>query len=178
MAKNRAGVLWSLEERFHPGVSPPESLQGSSFQRSYPRYCPRHIVPVGFHRFEPVRGTGSLPPWAISYPTRNFAQCCYSPRSKRERRGAGHFCLPLHVAMQLGLSLHPLVVDARRIVSEDSRKRVFLIFPADCLHRSDCHCSPRRTSTVGYSGVPAYGRVQFVSYPTNGQLEYTTLGPS
>src|SRR6266513_1686261 len=37
---------------------------------------------------------------------------------KRSFRRAGHFCPPLHVAMQLGLSLPWLSARARRIVSE------------------------------------------------------------
>ncbi len=60
-----------------------------------------------------------------TYPTRNFAQSCYS---RRKRRGAGHFCLPLHVAMQLGLSLQPHNTVARRIVSEDPTRRAELDF--------------------------------------------------
>src|SRR6266576_3331933 len=31
---------------------------------------------------------------------------CYHRRSRMERRGPGHFCLALHVAMQVGPYLH------------------------------------------------------------------------
>jgi len=46
-------------------------------------------------------------------------------------QGAGRFRRPLHVAMQLGLALHPLQAGAWRIVSEDSgtqnERRPFLL---------------------------------------------------
>lgn len=53
---------------------------------------------------------------------------------------AGRRLVPpsLHVAMQMGLSLHPQTVNVRRIVSEDS-DRDRSVFPADCPHRVDCH---------------------------------------
>jgi hypothetical protein len=87
------------------------------------------------------------------------------------------FRWPLHVAVQLGLYLHPSADGARRIVSEDSgvgnlhragRGPAFAVadpvFPADYLHLADCDCRPNRmrfgpTSTAGYSGVPAFSRV-------------------
>src|SRR3989442_15863312 len=37
------------------------------------------------------------------------------------RKGAGHFCLPLPVAWELGLYLHPTSVGVRRTVSEGPR---------------------------------------------------------
>ena len=57
--------------------------------------------------------------------------------------GAGHFCRPLHVAMQFGLyhrfecGIHPIVW---RKVSEDFASDVDAIFPADYLHSELCHC--------------------------------------
>jgi hypothetical protein len=45
----------------------------------------------------------------------------------------------LHVAMQIGLYHHRLR-DARRVVSEGIRCR---IFPADCPQRTDCHSITR-----------------------------------
>src|SRR5437016_10113586 len=44
-------------------------------------------------------------------------QFCYS---RANARGPGHFCLTLHVAMQLGLSLRGSFSPVRRTVSEDS----------------------------------------------------------
>src|SRR6267154_3147176 len=47
-------------------------------------------------------------------------QSCYHSLP-REAGGPGHFCLTLHVAMQLGLYLHEgITLHVRRIVSEDS----------------------------------------------------------
>src|SRR5690349_14253731 len=62
---------------------------------------------------------------------------CYS---RPGGRGAGHFCRPLHVAMQLGLYLHPPGAGAWRTVSEDSggpRPRPFLLII--CTHRVVTH---------------------------------------
>jgi hypothetical protein len=66
-------------------------------------------------------------------------------------RGTGRFRQPLHVAMQLGLYLHPSADGARRIVSEDSGignvrpagqalpyAVADPVFPADYLHLADC----------------------------------------
>src|SRR5437879_48484 len=44
---------------------------------------------------------------------------CYS-RSKDHDRGPSHFCLALHVAMQVGPYLHLAYRDVWRMVSEDS----------------------------------------------------------
>ena len=54
---------------------------------------------------------------------------------------ASHFWLTLHVAMQLGLYLHLLVIGTWHVVSEGSHFRQLAerAFPADCLHRMDCH---------------------------------------
>jgi hypothetical protein len=87
-------------------------------------------------------------------------QFCYSrPCRSPAGRGPGHFCLTLHVAMQFGLYLpaaYPLV---RRTVSEDSSQGLaWLAFPADCPHRSHCHC-PRGASSAGYSEFPAYSQI-------------------
>src|SRR5713101_7126945 len=57
----------------------------------------------------------------------------------RAKRG-GHFCHPLHVAMQSGLYLLPSCLGVWRTVSEDSRDAFALrAFPADRLHPSHCH---------------------------------------
>ena len=60
-----------------------------------------------------------------TYPTRNFARLCYSPPSSAKR--SGHFCHPLHVAMQSGLyhfqpRLRLIEVGIWRTVSEDFRE--------------------------------------------------------
>ena len=87
-----------------------------------------------------------------TYPTRNFAQVCYtfsnhqvvlgrarltvvpldvpsrsalaaevrSFDSSMTEEWSGHFCHPLHVAMQFGLYLRPTCVGVQRTVSEDS----------------------------------------------------------
>ena len=52
-------------------------------------------------------------PWSV-------VRCPLRDRGTRSRTRAGHFCQPLHVAVQLGLYLHPFENGARRIVSEDS----------------------------------------------------------
>ena len=53
------------------------------------------------------------------------------------------------------------------MVSEDSaRSACRAAFPADCPHRSDCHCRQRvlSTSTAGFSGVPAYSQIYLRNY--------------
>src|SRR5919198_105876 len=57
----------------------------------------------------------------LNSPTRTAdrdRQFCYFRAS--EARRSGHFCLTLHVAMQLGLYLHERLRSVRRTVSEDS----------------------------------------------------------
>lgn len=56
-----------------------------------------------------------------------------------------------------GTISYPLVKGFWRVVSEGFR--VKRIFPADCLHRTDCHF--QKGSTVGYSGIPAYSQIFF-----------------
>jgi hypothetical protein len=80
---------------------------------------------------------------AVSYQLLAFSQAIVARTSR--------FRWPLHVAVQLGLYLHPSADGARRIVSEDSgighcTLQIALhvaiadpVFPADCLHLSDCH---------------------------------------
>jgi hypothetical protein len=50
----------------------------------------------------------------------------------------GHFCRPLHVAMQPGPYLPSQEQTARRMVSEGSIRSDD--FPADCPHRTHFHC--------------------------------------
>jgi hypothetical protein len=67
------------------------------------------------------------------------------------------FRSPLHVAMQLGLSLIPGPPGFRRTVSEDSQGlhlESFLLIV--CTHRIVTQIAPR---SVGYSDVPAYSRI-------------------
>ena len=95
-----------------PGASrdlTPESLRGSPplEERSYPRYYPRRTCMrrrKGFTDLSRYTNEITLALGNVTYPTRNFAQTCYHGLS----RGAGHFCRPLHVAMQLGLYLRPV----------------------------------------------------------------------
>src|ERR1700719_2294505 len=55
-------------------------------------------------------------------------QICYH-RLSMESRGPGHFCLALHVAMQLGLYLHEgITLRVRRTVSEDSGRLLMTFF--------------------------------------------------
>src|SRR5215475_6060324 len=72
--------------------------------------------------------------------------------------GTGHFCRPLHVAMQVGLSLIQTRIGFWRTVSEDSRYKPYRIFPADYLHPSHCYAEllPR---SAGFTDVPAYGQI-------------------
>src|SRR5262245_59089505 len=60
-------------------------------------------APRGLHRFEPVDWTGSLPPGAVSSTRQGISLDLVAPRYVAA--GAGHFCRPLHVAMQSGLYL-------------------------------------------------------------------------
>src|SRR6266567_2737668 len=60
-------------------------------------------------------------------------QFCYHGS---RRRGPGHFCLTLHVAMQLGLYLHEVItLRVRRTVSEDSGRPVMSSFHRTLLYR-------------------------------------------
>src|SRR5207245_2230617 len=71
------------------------------------RQCPnRYAIRAGrnlmfFHGCELEVRTGSLPHRAVSSTRQGISLDLVAPRSV----GAGHFCRPLHVAMQSGLSL-------------------------------------------------------------------------
>src|SRR6266540_1711628 len=105
----RAGVLWGLLAPSRDLT--PESLRGSWSIMILPSVLPamRLRTSGGLHRFEPVEWNGIAPaPGSLIYPTRYFATLgpfvdCYS---RRGRRGRGHFCRALHVAVETGLS-HP-----------------------------------------------------------------------
>jgi hypothetical protein len=61
------------------------------------------------------------------YPTRNFATLGMFVTPSLgwlPRTGSGHFCLTPHVAMRIGLSLHPSRTGAWRAVSEDPSRIV------------------------------------------------------
>jgi len=53
--------------------------------------------------------------------------------------GPGHFCLALHVAMQIGPYLHHLVRRCSAYGLWGFRAPEGPAFPADFPHRSDCH---------------------------------------
>ncbi len=68
-----------------------------------------------------VLGTAPLkPPTPAVDRDRHF---CYS-RPNQLDRGPGHFCLALHVAMQVGPYLHPICRDVWHMVSEDSDRHI------------------------------------------------------
>src|SRR2546423_512449 len=87
-----------------------------------------------------------------TYPTRNFAQRCYVPEEERVSRfGSAHLCASPrssdHIILQR-LSWRSGVWPLR--ISRVAIRRA--IFPADCLHRTDCHSS---SSTVGSTRRPS-----------------------
>ena len=118
-----------------------------------------------------------------TYPTRNFAtlgtfvttQMHSQPYRFEALERLGHFCLAPHVAMRVGLYLHPqdyqydLWVNcdlslggAPRTVSEDPAMRSFLLIVRTGRIFTAHVVNPKSgvvtwTSTVGYSDVPAYG---------------------
>src|ERR1700736_6997432 len=47
---------------------------------------------------------------------------CYATHDRMSCVGPSHFCFALHVAMQIGPSLHSGIRSVRRMVSEDSRR--------------------------------------------------------
>src|SRR6187200_630259 len=61
---------------------------------------------------------------------------CYRRHSHWSVSGPDHFCLALHVAMQVGLYLHRFICGVRRIVSEDSGclRSVYSPVPAASIH--------------------------------------------
>ena len=99
---SRSGPASYEAFRLHPGISPP-SRYGDRDLPGLTLGIARGalLTPVGFHRFELEVRTGSLPPRAVSSTRQGISLDLVAPRSV----GAGHFCRPLHVAMQSGLSL-------------------------------------------------------------------------
>jgi hypothetical protein len=79
----------------------------------------------------------------------------------------------LHVAMQMGPSHDPHLVDLRRMVSEDSGQ-LRPVFPAGFLHSSHCHDTAHsgRNRSARYSGFPAYGRMRTAQLPVRGATNY------
>ena len=113
----------------------------------------------------------------LSGSTRSTVHVCYSMPSGI---GHGRFRRALHVAMQIGLYHHPLFTSVWRIVSEDSDSwssqlavRGFprlvdslapFEWPFLLIVRTDrivTAASSDATSTVGYSGFPAYSQILF-----------------
>ena len=45
-------------------------------------------------------------------------------------------------------------------------------FPADCPHRTHCHCPRKWASSAGYSEFPAYSRMHTAPLPTRGAAFY------
>ena len=88
-------------------------------------------------------------------------------------KGAGHFCRPLHVAIQIGPYLPPRSdrgsgVWSLRIPPGSSPSQLdsgwrftLAVFPADCPHRTHCHqlAQIRPTGSAGYSDFPAYSQI-------------------
>ena len=64
------------------------------------------------------------------------------------------FSGPPHVAMRVGLYLHS-ILSVRRTVSEDSRQSAWPFLLITCTQR----IFTLMESSVGFSGVPAYGRI-------------------
>ncbi len=100
---------------------------------------------------------------------RYLRHCCYSPRVPLPGLGwAGHFCRPLHVAVQIGPSLIPRSARDSGIWSlripqgsatpiGPGKRFASGAFPADYPHRTLCH--PSGMGSAGYSDFPAYSRI-------------------
>src|SRR5437588_10548944 len=73
--------------------------------------------------------------------------------------------------MQMGPSHHPV---AR--MSGVWSLRGHEDFPADCPHRTHCHCRTSATSSAGYTEFPAYSRMRTAPLPIRGAA-ISTLGP-
>src|SRR5205823_5397955 len=119
-----------------------------------------------------------------TYPTRNFA--LVSP----------HVAMGLGPSLRLSVGAEPAGVWPLRIpgtelfssflagdCSPASRQPLLedLAFPADCPHRTDCHCLKKEASTAGYSGVPAHSQLHSMRHRIEGQRPgtsgHSTLGP-
>jgi hypothetical protein len=78
---------------------------------------------LGFHRFEPVIGTVSPPPWAMLLTRQGISLIHVIDSFGVFIRINGEAVLKaftLHVAMQIGLYLHRSLIGVWRVVSEDS----------------------------------------------------------
>ena len=76
-------------------------------------------------------------------------------------QGPGHFCLALHVAMQLGLYLPGLcgpLSGVQSLRGHGARRRPE-DFPADCPHPTHFHCRQSTASSAGYSEFPANSQI-------------------
>ncbi len=84
----------------------PESLRGS-YHYDLTLGIARGALqtPGGFHRFEPVTGRDHSRPGQFHLPDKEFRLILLLHGAEEPCVGAGHFCRPLHVAMQSGLSL-------------------------------------------------------------------------
>ncbi len=155
----------------------PESLRGpcdTCGRTVLPSVLPATLLqaPGGFHRFEPVVWTGSLPPGAISYPTRNFATLgpfsAVTPHSRPSRkRVARSFPFPPGSPRRRGartISSRTLA-RVRRMASEDSAcksTRPFLLIVRTARIVTAVGCAT--ASTVGFSEFPAYSRIYLRNY--------------
>src|SRR5712691_4996907 len=99
----------SLESKSHPpGASARRSRRVVTGSRGLPSALPAHLPPdaCGLRRYEPV-GTEWIAPLRgklLTYPTRNFADRLARSGDRVSSRPWGPL---LHVAMQMGPSLHP-----------------------------------------------------------------------
>jgi predicted exporter len=92
-------------------TGPYRTLSGRGLPTALPAVCCLALYEaagVGFAVMSGVFHVGSLPQGATIHPTRNFATLgtFVTPNSFFTVRRPGHFCLALHVAMQVGLYLH------------------------------------------------------------------------
>ena len=95
-----------------------------------------------------------------TYPTRNFAHFVAAPRSLAAR--AGHFCRPLHVAMQVGLYLRRPAflrgssgMQSLRIPRRSKPPRPFLLIVCT----RGIFTAARAASSPRYSDFPANSRI-------------------
>src|SRR5580765_4388149 len=123
------------------GSHPLSRYGDRALPRSYPRYCPRRLhAPVGFHRFEPVDGSGSLPPRAMLLTRQGISLSFPPPVSWRAGLYLG--ILDSSARRFVESSRRPLLSDARPSPSaearlETSRSRCASLSGADAPRRME-----------------------------------------
>jgi hypothetical protein len=113
---------------------------------------------MGLRRYERVCTQGHPRVGQVCLPDKEFRylrHSCYSVE-RAASTGSGHFCLTPHVAMRIGLYLHPDGTALLPRVPSVQSLRIPLGFLLIVRTGRIVTASHIEASTAGYSGVPAY----------------------